>query len=227
LTQDGKLIHKKKGVAAVQEKAVQLTEKKRLGLFKSSRENDILSGALGNAEHTGRIRGIASQMPWKVGFPIDAWSYKKHDRCKRNLEDAIQEKMNSMFETKYRSYLQSLTQERPLELQQITQNTLLLSHLSSIGSTAVVPMWYPNDDIMGDTPCRLHIPLGRVGNKTKEVAIGVAMPGRVFYNNLIPAEYAKVLVHEITDMACIDYPMDHVMPEGIKEHVEAINQFIL
>jgi hypothetical protein len=28
LTQDGKLVHKKKGVAAVQEKAVQLTKKK-------------------------------------------------------------------------------------------------------------------------------------------------------------------------------------------------------
>jgi hypothetical protein len=88
-------------------------------------------------------------------------------------------------------------------------------------------MWYPVDDIMGDTPCHLHIPLGRVGNKIKEVAIGVAMPRRVFHNNLIPAEYAKVLVHEITDMACIDYPLDHVTPEGIKELGEAINQFIL
>jgi hypothetical protein len=76
-------------------------------------------------------------------------------------------------------------------------------------------------------PCRLLIPLGRVGNKTKEVAIGVAMPGRVFHNNLIPAEYAKVLVREITDMSYIDYPLDHVMPEGIKEFGEAINQFIL
>jgi hypothetical protein len=54
-------------------------------------------------------------------------------------------------------------------------------------------------------PCRLHIPIDRVGNKTKEVAIGVAMLGRVFHNNPIPAEYAKVLIHEITDMACIDY----------------------
>jgi hypothetical protein len=63
LTQDDKLVHKKKGVAAVQEKAVQLTEKKRLGLFMSDKENDVLSGALGNAEHTGRIRGVASQMP--------------------------------------------------------------------------------------------------------------------------------------------------------------------
>jgi hypothetical protein len=72
LTQDDKFVHKKKGVVVVQEKVVQLTEKKRLDLFKSDRENDILSGALGNAEHTGRIHGIASQMSWKVGFPNDA-----------------------------------------------------------------------------------------------------------------------------------------------------------
>jgi hypothetical protein len=55
-------------------------------------------------------------VPWKVGFPDDAWSYKKRDRYKRNHEDAIEEKMNSMFETKFRSYMQSLTQERLSEL---------------------------------------------------------------------------------------------------------------
>jgi hypothetical protein len=103
LTQDGKLVHKKKGVAAIQEKAVELTAKKRLGLFKSDRENDIFSGALSNTEYTGRIHGIASQMSWKIGFPNDAWSYKKRDRYKRNLEDAIEEKMNIIFETKFRS----------------------------------------------------------------------------------------------------------------------------
>jgi hypothetical protein len=116
LTQDGKLVHKKKGVTAVQEKAVQLNEKKRLGLFKSDRENDVLSGALSNAEHIGCIRDVASQMPWKVGFSNDAWSYKKRDRYKRNLEDPIEEKMNSMFETKFSSYMQSVTQEKSLEL---------------------------------------------------------------------------------------------------------------
>jgi hypothetical protein len=36
-----------------------------------------------------------------------------------------------------------------------------------------------------------------------------------------------VLVREITDMTCIDYPLDHVMPEGIKDLGETINQFIL
>jgi hypothetical protein len=132
-----------------------------------------------------------------------------------------------MFETKFRSYMQNLTQEIPLELHQITHNSSSLPHLSTIGSTTIVPTWYPIDDITSDMPCRLHIPLGRVGNKTKEVAIGVAMPGRVFYNNPIPTEYVNVLVREITDMTCIDYPMDHVMPEGIKELGEAVNQFIL
>jgi hypothetical protein len=103
LTQDDKLVHKKKGVAAVQEKAVQLTEKKMMSLFKSSRENDVLSAALNNTEHTGCIRGVTSQMPWKVDFLNDAWSYKKRDRYKRNFKDVIEEKMNSMFETKFRS----------------------------------------------------------------------------------------------------------------------------
>jgi hypothetical protein len=53
------------------------------------------------------------------------------------------------------------------------------------------------------------------------------MPRRAFHNNPIPVEYAKVLVREITDMACIDYPLDHVTSEGIKELGDAVNQFIL
>jgi hypothetical protein len=61
-------------------------------------------------------------------------------------------------------------------------------------------MWYPIDDITGNTPCHLHIPLSRVRNKTKEDVIGVAMMRHVFHNNPIPTEYAKVLVREITDM---------------------------
>jgi hypothetical protein len=89
-------------------------------------------------------------------------------------------------------------------------------------------MWYPVDNIMGETPCCLHISIDIVENKTKKVVIGVATSGCVFHNNLIPTEYAKVLVREITDMACIDYPLDHVTPEGIiKELGEAVNQFVL
>jgi hypothetical protein len=86
-----------------------------------------------------------------------------------------------------------------------------------MGSTTSIGTWYPVDDITVDTSCHLHIPLSRVGNKTKEVVIGVAMSGRVFHNNPIPTEYAKVLIQEITDMGYTDYPMNHVTPEGVKE----------
>jgi hypothetical protein len=44
-------VHKKKGIITVPEKIVELTAKKRLGPIKSDRENDVLFGALGNAEH--------------------------------------------------------------------------------------------------------------------------------------------------------------------------------
>jgi hypothetical protein len=63
-----------------------------------------------------------------------------------------------------------------------------------MGSTTGLCTWYPVDDITVNTPCLLHIPLGRVGNKTKEVATGVEMPGRVLHNNPILVEYIKVLV---------------------------------
>jgi hypothetical protein len=53
------------------------------------------------------------------------------------------------------------------------------------------------------------------------------MSGRVFHSNPTPTEYAKVFIREITDMSYIEYPLDHVTPEGVKEHGEAINQFIL
>jgi hypothetical protein len=92
-----------------------------------------------------------------------------------------------------------------------------------MGSTTGLGTCYPVDDITVDTPCRLHIPLGRVGNKIKEVVIGVAMLVCVFYNNPIPAEYAKVLIREITNMGYTDYPLDHVTPEGIKVLGQVVN----
>jgi hypothetical protein len=80
---------------------------------------------------------------------------------------------------------------------------------------------------MSDTPCLLHIPFSRVKNKIKEITIGVVMPGRVFHNNPIPVEYAKVLTREITNISYIKYPLDHVTPEGVKEFGKTVNQFIL
>jgi CRISPR/Cas system-associated exonuclease Cas4 (RecB family) len=160
-------------------------------------------------------------MPWKHGFLKESTSYKKHDRYKKTLE----EKVNTLFENRFMAFIQNLSQQHSSPVLHLLAPQA--TNLSSMGSTIGLGTWYLVDDIMVDTPCRLHIPLGRVGNKTKEVVTGVAMPGRVLHSSPIPVEYANVLVQEITDMRYTDYPLDHVTPEGVNEIGQAINQFIL
>ena len=99
----------------MEQKVVQVAAQQRLGLFKSERENDQLTAALGTPEHTGRVRAVASQMPWKQGFPKDGSSYKKRDRYKKTMEEIFEEKMNTMFEDKLMSWVQSLNQEGQLD----------------------------------------------------------------------------------------------------------------
>jgi hypothetical protein len=130
-------------------------------------------------------------MSWKHGFPKDSTSYKKHDRYKKTLEEKIEEKANTLFENKFMTFIQNLSQEGSPLLHLLAPQA---ANLSSMSSMTGLGAWYPVDDITIDTPCRLDIPLSRVGNKIKEVVIGVAMPERVFHNNLILTEYAKVLV---------------------------------
>jgi hypothetical protein len=219
-----KLVYKKKEVTTVQQKALQVATKQSLGLFQSDRENDQLKEALGNPEHTGCIHGVGSEMLWKQGFLKDSSIYKKHDRYKKSLEENIEDKVNTLFENMFMVFIQNLSQQHgspPLHL--LAPQT---TNLSSMGSMIGLATWYPMDDITVDTPCHLHIPLGRVRNKTKEVATAMAMPGRVFHNNPILVEYAKVLIREITNMGYTNYPLDHVTPEGVKELGQAVNQFI-
>jgi hypothetical protein len=155
LTEDGTLVYKKTEVIKVQQKALQVVVKQRLCLFQSDRKNDQLKEALDNPEHTRRICGVGSQMPWKYGFLKDSTSYKKRDRYKKTLEEKIEEKVNTLFENRFMMFIQNLSQEYgspPLHL--------LAPHaanLSSMGSTTGLGIWYHVDDIMVDTPCRLHI----------------------------------------------------------------------
>jgi hypothetical protein len=131
-------------------------------------------------------------MLWKHGFLKDSTSYKKRDRYKKTLKKKIEEKVNTLFANKFMEFIQNLSQQQgspPLHL-----IAAQAANLSSMGSTTVLGTWYPVNYITVDTHCRLHIPLGRVGNKTKEVVTSVAMPGCVFHNYPILVEYAKVLV---------------------------------
>ena len=67
-TQTGDLIQKEKIAKPLT--ALKTTIKDaRQGKFKPDRENDELTKALENPEHTGRTRGFGPSVPWKYGFP--------------------------------------------------------------------------------------------------------------------------------------------------------------
>jgi hypothetical protein len=128
-------------------------------------------------------------MSWKHDFLKNSTIYKKHDRYKKTLEEKIKEKVNMLFENMFMMFIQNLSQQEGSPLLHLLAPQV--TNLSSMGSTTGLGTWYLMDDITVDMPCRLHIPLGRVENKTKEVAISVVMSGHVFHNNPILAEYAN------------------------------------
>lgn len=95
---------------------------------------------------------------------------------------------------------------------------------SSAGSVA---QRFPVDYITEDTPCSLHVPIGRSGH-SKEAARGIAIPGDLFHMRPIPDEYTKVQVTEITNNRFINDPLDFPMvDEGIETIGDALNNFVL
>src|SRR5664279_4083543 len=59
----------------------------REGKFHPERENDELTKALGNPEHTGRTRGYGPSVPWKTGFPKYSGSYRSRSRAKKRQQE--------------------------------------------------------------------------------------------------------------------------------------------
>jgi hypothetical protein len=60
------------------------------GLFRPDREKDMLTVAIGIPEHSDRVRGMSSTLPYGKTFHEHRSSYKKRDRSK-DLEDKKRE----------------------------------------------------------------------------------------------------------------------------------------
>ena len=58
------------------------------GSFKSDREKDELTYALGKPEHTGRVRGMGV-VPWKHGFSGDIETYRSRQRRKAKVAEKV------------------------------------------------------------------------------------------------------------------------------------------
>jgi hypothetical protein len=76
-------------------KALQEVEE---GKFIPDRERDMLTKALGNAEHTGRTRGLGPNYPWSIGFAKDVESYRKRERGRKQKEEEEKEQIKKLKE---------------------------------------------------------------------------------------------------------------------------------
>jgi hypothetical protein len=195
----------------------QIIEKEKTGEFVTRREHDELTAALGNAEHSGRVRGQSSRTSWKVGFPKESKSYKKRDAYKAKLREEVTEQITQQFYSLAAQHPQAFPNLVPPGSEQTVQIP------SSVGSVETTT--FPVDLITGPTPCSLVISIGRAG-KTKEVASGLAILGRQFHNNPIPEDYARVQVARVNDDQ-ISLELDIPTPEGIELLGGAVNQFNL
>uniref|UniRef100_A0A0E0MKZ7 Uncharacterized protein n=1 Tax=Oryza punctata TaxID=4537 RepID=A0A0E0MKZ7_ORYPU len=135
----------------------------------SERTNGTLGTALGNLEHSRRVRRVSSKLSWKEGFKKDESSYKKHDAYK----GILREEGRQLFRNEMMEFCIS---------QGILPKPGESSNISDPG--------YPFDDILVDTPCRLHVPIGRAG-KTIEATRGMDILSRTYYDST-SNDYAKV-----------------------------------
>jgi hypothetical protein len=86
---DGKVKFQKPATEQIFEKLEGLAEMQKNGFSMPDREKDMLTAAIRTPEHSGRVRGISSTLPWGKAFHEHRVSYKKQDRFKKLLEDKM------------------------------------------------------------------------------------------------------------------------------------------
>jgi hypothetical protein len=105
----------------------------------------------------------------------------------------------------------------------VTQCTTTIP--SSVASTAN-KVHYPINDIDRLVACSLVIRYGINNRRTREVAVGLAIPRRKYHENDIPEDYCKVEVSTVVQ-GYEDNMLDIPGPEGIEKLRQAIKNFIL
>nr|ABA96301.2 transposon protein, putative, CACTA, En/Spm sub-class [Oryza sativa Japonica Group] len=191
---------RKKGQPSVADKIENLSSSQKKGYFKPKREKDVLSTTLGTPEHGGRVRGVSSKISWKEGFKNDP--HKKREAYKDKLRD-----------------------EGAAEFERQMMDFCIKHMILPRPETKETEPDYPFDDFKENTPCRLHVLIGRSG-KTLEAATAIAIPGRTYNEQFIPDAYAKVqpqVVHEGFESYDIDYPT----ADGISVLGDAVDLVIL
>ena len=196
----------------------------REGRFIPDRDNDELTRALGNAEHSGRVRATEGSLPWSIGFPEDKKRYPDRSHKRRKEKEASEKRIAEeekriaadhlrAIEERFRNIEARLPPAARLEESAFdgTDGHQLIVK-SSVASTEVAATTgddahtmaggnnggpYLVDYITDSTPCDLHVTFMGLDMK---VAVGIALPigpKPTYHCRAVPQGYAVVGVDEV------------------------------
>ncbi|CAN6336211.1 unnamed protein product [Urochloa humidicola] len=205
---EGKLVSKDKRAEHVVKRIKEVREEVASGSFVPDRENDVLTRALGNKEHYGRVRGFGL-VPWELGFSEFADSYRSRARSKAQQQAVFQDLLQTVRDEMEASNakLRESLREEILEQTMSQRPPIATADGGHIITSPVVPRSscgsnvhpvedpnerFPVDEITEPKPCKLYVMAGFI--KTK-VAIGLAQPTKekeVLHCRELPVGFARV-----------------------------------
>ena len=129
------------------------------GTFKLNRENDELTYAFGNAEHSGRTRGVGV-VPWKHGFAEDLETYRSRCRSKAVVAEKIHSLENRIMSLEVAVGQRSDQPATNVEISPTSQRRSSVASIEHPTLGADNPR-DPIDDITIRTQCELLVFYGK------------------------------------------------------------------
>ncbi|KAL6654028.1 hypothetical protein ACP70R_007493 [Stipagrostis hirtigluma subsp. patula] len=211
--QSGEITFYSEETKNVSERIIECSQDSSCGV----RENDALNKALGNPEHTGRVRGVSSSAGWKFGWPEHRAMYKKRKRSEVDV-DKLTETITAQVTQDVMARVATLLASQGIQFELPTPATVSpadghKSSCASAGASGREPDLYeemmqatahePEPDTIDllsePTPCSLMIILG---GYDIEVARGLVYPQQLELHTVpIRDDFAVVFV----DHANSDY----------------------
>ncbi|KAK1696106.1 hypothetical protein QYE76_012803 [Lolium multiflorum] len=211
----GNIVESDSRVRVPREKWIEVTAEIKAGKLKFApdREKDLLTLVLGNPEKGGRTRGFGPSVPWSLGFPADAETYRRARAKQRELQ--VQNDRMAEFQRRLDQQQREIQQQQleinELKGQRQPDNTAGISQQrdSSVADSEVAPPLKmidggpgdPMDGIKEQTPCDLHDVFRNVSVK---VAVGYVLPAfgaegepATWHGSEIPAGFARVGVDSV------------------------------
>ncbi|KAL6650311.1 hypothetical protein ACP70R_009236 [Stipagrostis hirtigluma subsp. patula] len=215
LTEDGEISFNSNEIQQVSHKVLEKVSESSEGSVTGVREHDILTEALGNPEHRGRVRGVSSDSGWR-SWPECEDMYRKRKKSRvvdvEMFEETLEQRLAREREQMHQQFMALLAAHGVATIPEISplkrrssQSSVGLHELHAQASALHLPDGDTIDGLDEPTPCILQIVRGDV---RYNVARGQVFPDETVLHTVQVDRrfHAVVMVDWVDDEYC-DQPL--------------------